>query len=302
MELTQAFTTLGLTSHATAGQAKVAYRALAMHWHPDVNHGTEAPARMKAINVAYEVVTAHLALREPVCDQPQPQPAATRAAPRAAGVDTGASGFSEFDWRTGFKATGGSFLDKPERRSVSVTLVEAAFGCVKRVKGSATDGWTLYVRIHPGTCEGAAVAQGDIRIYTALQTMPRAFELTVHIEKHPLFELDKHRLSVSVPMSVWRWIAGGEFTVPTVGGTVRVNLPARAGVVMFKDQGWPHFKQPSERHPLFVCPKRVYPKDLSEHEQRLLQSLDAQARLPEVDGWQLSLQDWAGSYATQGQT
>lgn len=302
MELTQAFATLGLTPHATTGQVKVAYRALAMHWHPDVNHGTEATARMKAINVAYEVVTAHFALHGPVCDQPQPQPATTRAAPRAASANAGASHFSEFDWRTGFKATGGSFLDKPVRRTVAVSLVEAAFGCIKRIKGSAADGWTLYVRIHPGTCHGAAVAQGDIRIYTALQTMPRAFELTVHIDKHPLFELDKHRLSVSVPMSVWRWITGGEFTVPTLGGTARVSLPARSGVVMFQNQGWPHFNQPQVRHPLFVCPKRVYPNSLGEQEQRLLQSLDAQARLPEVDGWQHSLQDWAGSYAAQGQT
>jgi curved DNA-binding protein len=300
MDLHQAFTELGLTPHATPAQAKTAYRTLAMRWHPDVNTSPDADARMKAINVAYETVTAHLKLCAQVAASPKPRPAASR--PDRAGVSA-TSGFSEFDWKTGFtSATGtGSRHQKAVQRSVNVSLFEAAFGCVKRIKGSEADAWTLYVRIHAGTCDGAEVAPGDISIYAPVHALPRVFKLSVQIDKHPIFTLDNDRLSVSVPMSIWRWALGGEIAVPTLDGSTRVCLPPRAGVVMVKNQGWPRFKQPQLRHPLFVMPKRVYPQSLSEDDQRLLQALDTGTRLPEVDGWKESLRTWQASYAAQNQ-
>jgi curved DNA-binding protein len=317
MDLTHAFAELGLALHATPAQAKTAYRSLAMRWHPDVNSDPEATTRMKTINVAYEAVTTHLALRARSAAA-TPRPAAAHAAAGAAsgakastGRDTGpsnasassssrASGFSEFDWRAGFTAAAGSRHEKPVQRTVQHSLFEAAFGCVKRIKGSANDAWTLYVRIHAGTCEGTEIAPGDIRIYASVHALPRAFKLSVQIDKHPLFQLNQDRLSVSVPMSIWRWTLGGEFTVPTLDGTTRVHLPPRAGAVLVKGQGWPHLRQPQLRQPLFVMPKRVYPHSLSEDDQRLLQALDAGARLAEVQGWQHSLQAWAESYFAQG--
>jgi DnaJ-class molecular chaperone len=301
MDLHQAFTELGLTPHATPAQAKTAYRTLAMRWHPDVNRSPEATARMKNINVAYEAVTAYMALHEPVAAGAHSRPAAQRPA-AAAGTGTGARpGFSEFDWRAGFTAAAGSRQEKPVQRSVQVSLFEAAFGCVKRVRGSASDAWTLYVRIHAGTCDGAEVAQADIRIYAAVHALPRAFTLSVQIDKHPLFQLDQDRLSVSVPMSIWRWAMGGEIIVPTLDGSARVSLPPRANAVMLKNLGWPRFKQPQLRQPLFVVPKRIYPHSLSDGDRRLLQALDAGARLPEVEGWRHSLRAWTESSSAQGQ-
>jgi DnaJ-class molecular chaperone len=309
MDLTHAFAELGLTPQATPAQAKTAYRTLAMRWHPDVNDSPESTARMKTINVAYEAVTSHLMLREQLAAVPKPRPAAPRPATGAATAkgsgsgSGGTSGFSEFDWRAGFTAAAGTAgrREKPVQRAVQVSLFEAAFGCVKRVRGGTTDGWTLYVRIHAGTCDGAEVAQDDIRIYASVHALPRAFQLSVQIEKHPIFQLDRDRLSVSVPMSIWRWTLGGAFTVPTLDGTTQVHLPPRAGAVMAQNQGWPHLRQVQLRYPLFVMPKRVYPQSLGDEDLRLLQALDAGARLPEVDGWQHSVQAWAESYAAQGQ-
>ncbi len=302
MDIPHAFVALGLHVQATLAEAKAAYRSLAMHWHPDVNTSPDAEARMKTINVAYGLVTAQLARREQAASGARPPPAAPRPAADTAGTGT-ANGFSEFDWRAGFTATAGAGQrqDTPVQRTVSVSLFEAAFGCVKRVKGSASDGWTLYVRIHPGSCDGAEIAQADIRIYASVQAVPRAFKLSVQIEKHPLFLLDQNRLSVSVPMSIWRWTLGGDFTVPTLEGTARVILPPRASVVVFKNQGWPHFRQAHLRYPLYVSPRRIYPASLSDEDQRLLQALDAGARLPEIAGWRHSMQAWAESYAAQGQ-
>jgi len=100
-----------------------------MHWHPDVNSGLQANCRMKAINVAYALVCQHLdTLHSTV------------------GCTVGATdGFTAFDWKTGFKTGSGSAPQEgvaPRealvQRSLQVSLFEAAFGCVKRISGTAT--------------------------------------------------------------------------------------------------------------------------------------------------------------------
>jgi hypothetical protein len=78
-------------------------------------------------------------------------------------------------------------------------------------------------------------------------------------------------------------------------------LPPRASAVLLKNQGWPQLKDAQQRLPLFVMPKRVYPASLGDEDRRLLQALDAAARLPEVEGWMHSVQAWTESYAAQGQ-
>lgn len=293
MDHSQAFEVLGLAKQATRAEAKAAYRALAMRWHPDVNSSPDADARMKTINRAYESVLAHLVLQEQTTAATQPQ---------ASGVTNTMAGFSEFDWRAGFASArgAGNPREAPVQRTVQVSLLEAAFGCVKRVRGSTTDDRTLYVRIHPGTCNGTEVAQADIRVLVPTHAMPRPFKLSVQIAKHPLFTLEHDHLAVCLPMSVWRWTLGGAFTVPTLDGTAHINLPPRSSGLMLPNQGWPQFKQPQLRRPLFVSPKRVYPHDLSAQDRRLLQALDAGTRLAEVDGWKHSVRAWAESDYAQG--
>jgi len=283
MELHHAFAELGLSRQATKLQAKAAYRALAMRWHPDVSTNPDAEARMKTLNVAYAAVSAHLELSA------TPPPARAAARPNA----SAASGFSEFDWKTGFGARStATSRETGVQRTVQVSLLEAAFGCVKRVRGSVSGTWLLEVRIHPGCLDGMDIAPEDISACSSLHPLPRAIKLTVQVEKHPLFTLDKDRLSVKVPMSLWRWVLGGECSVPTLDGSVPLSLAPRSGVVLLRDQGWPQFKQPQRRGPLFVIPQRLATDQLSEQDQRLLRALDAALNLPEVTGWNHRVQAW----------
>ena len=254
-----------------------------MRWHPDVSTSPDAEARMKALNVAYAAVSAHLDLGA------TPPPARAAARPSHAA----ASGFSEFDWKTGFGARStATSRETGVPRTVQVSLFEAAFGCVKRVRGTVSGTWLLEVRIHPGCLDGMEIAPEDISACSSLHPLPRAVKLTVQIEKHPLFTLDKDRLSVKVPMSLWRWVLGGGSTVPTLDGSVPLGLAPRSGVVLLRDQGWPQFKQPQRRGPLFVRPQRLAAAALSEQEQRLLRALDAAVQLPEVAGWNQRVQAW----------
>lgn len=135
MDLNQAFAELGLSLHSNAVDAKAAYRTLAMQWHPDVNPSPQACARMKLINVAYALACRHLDSRQ--------QAKASDATPRPPqSAEQSKSGFTEYDWKKGFKPASSGFTGQPPamvRRNVQVSLFEAAFGCVKRVSGMEPD-------------------------------------------------------------------------------------------------------------------------------------------------------------------
>ncbi|RZJ12995.1 MAG: J domain-containing protein [Haliea sp.] len=55
--MTDHYTTLGLNSAATLAEVKKAFRQLAAFWHPDRNRAADAPARFRAVQEAYEVLS-----------------------------------------------------------------------------------------------------------------------------------------------------------------------------------------------------------------------------------------------------
>ena len=55
--MTDHYTTLGLSSAATLADVKKAFRQKASFWHPDKNAAPEAPARFRAVQQAYEVLS-----------------------------------------------------------------------------------------------------------------------------------------------------------------------------------------------------------------------------------------------------
>lgn len=292
MDIQQAFAELGLTPQATQAQAKTAYRMLAMRWHPDINTGVATEQRMKAINVAYALVCQHLEALE-------------RAMPKAGRAVRAEAGFAEYDWRAGF--TRPPQAAPPQRealveRTIRVSLFEAAFGCVKRVQGQAKSGhrpWAVDVPIHAGTIHGTLVAPRDIRVRTGEQWVPRSFQFTLEIEKHPLFRLEKNRLLIHVPISMWRWALGGEITVPTLQGSVQVSLPPKPAVLLVKNQGWPEYKAPQLRRPLFVMPQLIYPAELRHADRRMLEVLEVRNQMPEVQCWGRHLQAWVEACAQE---
>ena len=55
--MTDHYSTLGLSSAATLADVKKAFRQQASFWHPDKNAASEAPARFRAVQQAYEVLS-----------------------------------------------------------------------------------------------------------------------------------------------------------------------------------------------------------------------------------------------------
>ena len=55
--MTDHYTPLGLSSGATLADVKKAFRQQASFWHPDKNPSPQAPARFRAVQQAYEVLS-----------------------------------------------------------------------------------------------------------------------------------------------------------------------------------------------------------------------------------------------------
>ena len=54
---TDCYSILGVPRTATASEIRAAYRRLARVYHPDLNAGPEAEARMREINEAYDTLS-----------------------------------------------------------------------------------------------------------------------------------------------------------------------------------------------------------------------------------------------------
>ena len=54
--MTNHYTALGISSAATLAEVKKAFRQNASFWHPDKNPATDAAARFRAVQQAYEVL------------------------------------------------------------------------------------------------------------------------------------------------------------------------------------------------------------------------------------------------------
>jgi molecular chaperone DnaJ len=125
-----AYAELGLTPGASEAEVKAAWRRLVSQWHPDRNRTGNALARMQRINTAYELIRMAGFESGP----PAANDAAAAPAPRPAS------------------------RGRTIRRRVRLTLEEAALGCVKVLRGKATDRCGrcdgLGYRVLGGACGG----------------------------------------------------------------------------------------------------------------------------------------------------
>lgn len=294
MEYKDYYKLLGVPRDAEPDAIKKAYRRLAHKFHPDVSKESDAEARFKEVNEAYEVLSDpekraaydQLGANWKAGQDFRPPPGWEQAAGFGGvhgagahgfgGANFDANGFSDFFetlFGGGFRQAGrrgpggAEFRARGQDQEAELALdLETAF-----LGGRQTlrlgDGRSLSVNIPAGVSDGQ-------RIRLAGQGTPGAgggpagdLYLRVRIRPHPLYHVDGRDIMIELPLTPWEAALGSTVTVPTLAGKVDLKIPAgsRAGRKMrLKGRGMPG-KPPGD---LYVVLKiETPPAETEEHRQ-----------------------------------
>ena len=263
MEFQDYYQTLGVKQGAGDDEIKAAYRKLARKYHPDKNKEAGAEDKFKAISEAYEVLhdkqkrAAYDNLRAGgyrAGDNFRPPPGWQQQAPggfefRDFGGGGDAGGFSDF-FESLFGGRGaaphaqrGPMRGNDVRAAVEIDLRVAYAGGKQRLGlRDATGERTLEVNIPAGILPGKAIrlsGQGEPG-YNGGSSGDLLLE--VQVRDDPQFKLHGRDIEVEVPVAPWEAALGAKVPVPTLGGTVELQIPAgsRSGrKLRLKGRGMP---------------------------------------------------------------
>lgn len=254
---------LGVDPDATLAEIKRAYKRLAMRWHPDRNPDPQAQDQFRLVRQAFERLTQKP--EDASDDDTAPEPSAKHSKPaKPKGEDRrqevfvdlldaarGATVTVTVEGRepcndcngTGHRSYGRTSMCSHCHGSGRVRSGGGLKSCSHcHGKGFTTDtrcpscegrGWTPADRQLAVTVPPAMLPGEELRISGQGGPAPDDGEpgdlyLTLRTHPHPLFRLDGHDIHVTVPVSVFRVLAGGSIEVPTLDGVREVLLPEAA--------------------------------------------------------------------------
>jgi curved DNA-binding protein len=305
MEYKDYYQTLGVEKKASEKDIKRAYRDLAKKHHPDRNPGNKkAEEKFKEINEAYQVLSdpekraRYDQLGSAYGDWQQRGGGsggfnwdqwqnAPRGNVRVGNLDDlfgEAGGFSDF-FRTIFGGLGGTGTvtergtarrsPRPARQSyqqqVAISFMEAYQGTTCRLE---VDGHPLECQIPAGAATGTKVRMANA-IHLAGDQKADLY-LVIEVTPDPRFERKGDDLYTDVPLDLYTAVLGGEATVPTPAGDVKLTIPAGTQpeqVFRLGGRGMPHLKNPSSHGDLFARARVRIPRKLTEKQKQLFQEL-----------------------------
>jgi curved DNA-binding protein len=310
MEYKDYYNVLGVEKSASEKDIKRAFRNLARQYHPDKNPDNKAAEeKFKEINEAYEVLGSpenrakydQLGRNYHRYQQMGGAPSgfdfsqwAAAGGPggsyQSVNIDLedllgGAGGFSDFFntiFRGGSRSRGGDVDSMFGRRArqkgmdiehdVSITLEEAYQGTTRAL--ALDNGEQFTAKIPPGAKTGTKVrlrgkgGQGSAG--------PGDLFLVIRVEPHDTFRREGNNLKSSVPVDVLTAVLGGKVTVPTLTGSVKLNIPAgtQGGrTIRLKEKGMPHLRDHGRFGDLLATIRITVPEELSDEERRLYDEL-----------------------------
>lgn len=248
MQFRDYYKVMGVDEAASADEIKKAYRVLARKFHPDVSKEKDAEEKFKELGEAYEV------LKDPEKREEydnlrkygyndgsdfQPPPGWGGGTFRDTGFGGAGSGdFSDFFEAMFGRGGPGSARGYRDIRTrgrdlhyrLGVDLEEAYAGSTRNIHLRAAGGGqrSLNVKVPAGVTEGQNIrlrGQGE----PGLGGGPAGdLYLEIEIKPHRHFRLDGKNIHLEVPVAPWEAGLGAEITVPTLGGSVKLKVPAGA--------------------------------------------------------------------------
>ena len=289
---------LGVERTATAEQIKKAYRKLARKHHPDLNPNDEAAKkRFQEINEANEVLSDPDSRKKydkygdqwkhaDQIDAAQRERASAGGGPFRGGEQFGGGG--------GFQGFGGGdeqdlndifgsmfggargqarFRGQDYQAALQLDLLDAAKTMPRTltvngkqirltIPAGVENGQTIRIKGHggPGMNGGPA---GDLLI-------------TFSISDHPVFKRVGKDLYETVEVPLYTAVLGGDITVPTLDGQVKVPIKPETQngiVVRLKGKGFPVYKKEGSFGDLFVTYSVKVPTNLTDKQKELFTQL-----------------------------
>ena len=255
MEYKDYYKIMGVGRDASQDEIKRAYRKLARKYHPDVSKETDAEARFKEVNEAYEVLKDpqkrkaydQLGTQWHAGDNFTPPPGWEQGFEFGGGGFTGADSgaFSDFfeslfgmgghhagpgGARRGFRARG-----QDQHARILIPLEDAYRGVVRTVTlqvpqtdGSGRATRSLKVNIPKGVVQGTQIRLAGQGARGVGNGPAGDLYLKVEFQPHPLFRAEGADIYLQLPVAPWEVALGAKVKVPTLGGTVDLSIPAGA--------------------------------------------------------------------------
>ncbi len=245
---------MGVSPEADAKDIKMAYRRLARKYHPDISKEVNAEEKFKELGEAYEV------LKDPEKRKIYDQYSADWEARQKAQTSTrgpvwGDEG-TNYEYSHDFFESlfGAAPHFRQQSRAgadfhgrINISLEEAYHGVVKELHLPARHhmpggSQTLKVKIPAGVKSEQQIrlaGQGGAAL-TGGQSGD--LYLTIHIDKHPVFDVMGNDIYVTLPIAPWEAALGSTIVVPTLAGKVDLKIPvgSQGGQTLrLKKRGFP---------------------------------------------------------------
>lgn len=295
------YSILGVPRSATDKDIKAAYRKLAREHHPDANQGNkQAEDKFKDLAEAYEVLK----------DPDKRKRYDTLGSNWKNGADfTPPPGFKDFQFdfsnfggfansspfsdffealfgqtfgaemsgAAGGGQTAGGRRGLDQEADIELALEEIAKGTTRNIHISAPGAKpkTLQVKIPAGVRAGSKVRVPGEAGPSPMGGPPGDLFLKVKIKAHPHFSLEGENLVSELQISPAQAVVGGEATVKTLDGPVKINIPPQSQngrMLRLRERGLPKLKQ-TTRGDHLVRLKITMPADITPEEKELYEKL-----------------------------
>jgi curved DNA-binding protein len=286
---------LGIDKTATDADVKKAYRKLARKYHPDLNpNDKEAEQKFKEINEANEVLS-HPENRkkydqygenwqhsEEFEKQQQRQSQSRGGQQGGFGGFEGFSGGGDysdfFESMFGGRSTGGrgrTSASKGGDYNAELHLdLKDVYTTHKRTL--TINGKNIRLTIPAGVENGQVIKISGMGAEGSNGGPKGDLYITFTIENRTNFKLDKHSLYSTVDVDLYTAILGGEITVDTFDGKVKLKVmpgTQNGTKVKLKGKGFPVYKKEGVYGDLYITYQIMIPTHLTEKEKELFEEL-----------------------------